>query len=142
MLFHAEGRFRLYRRGDLAGQRGGFLVAVDTEGRIAGTVHAQFGEGSRNLDGGPYAWISNLTTDPAWRGKGLGRALLGAGIAALQRLGATSVMLGVDAGAPAPLALYRSAGFAEIDRLELWERALQPPAPALGAPAAQPWVSA
>lgn len=106
---------------DLAGQRDGFLVAVDAEGRIAGTVHAEFDPAGKNRDGGPLAWISNLTTNPAWRGKGLGRALLGAGIAALHQQGATSVMLGVDAGAPAPLALYRSAGFTEVDRLELWE---------------------
>jgi mycothiol synthase len=127
---------------DLAGQRDGLLVAVDAEGRIAGTAHAQFDDEGQNLDGGPRAWVSNLTTDPDWRGRGLGRALLSAGIAALHRQGAISVMLGVDAGAAAPLALYRSAGFAEVDRLELWEQALQPPAPALGAPAAQPWVSA
>jgi hypothetical protein len=30
----------------------------------------------------------------------------------------------VDSGAATPLALYRSAGFAEVDRLELWETAL------------------
>ncbi|GAB4430194.1 MAG: hypothetical protein OHK0015_15010 [Chloroflexi bacterium OHK40] len=106
---------------DLVGQRDGFLVAVNAEGRLAGTVHAQFDLTGKNRDDGPLAWISNLTTDPVWRGKGLGRALLGAGIAALHHRGATSVMLGVDAGAVAPLALYRSAGFVEVDRLELWE---------------------
>jgi ribosomal protein S18 acetylase RimI-like enzyme len=126
---------------DLAGQREGFLVAVDAEGRIAGTVHARFDPSGQNLDGGPYAWISNLTTDPAWRGRGLGRALLGAGIAALHRQGATSVMLGVDAGAAAPLTLYRSTGFAEVDRLELWEGAPEAPTPALNAPAARLRVS-
>jgi ribosomal protein S18 acetylase RimI-like enzyme len=62
--------------------------------------------------------------------------MLGAGIAALHRRGATSVMLGVDAGAGAPLALYRSVGFREVDRLELWEASLQASAPA-GDPPAQ-----
>lgn len=122
---------------DLVGQRDGFLVAVDGEGRIAGTAHAQFDPAGKNGDGGPLAWISNLTTNPAWRGKGLGRALLGAGIAALHRRGVTSVMLGVDAGASAPLTLYRSAGFAEVDRLELWEGAPDAPTPALDVPAGQ-----
>lgn len=115
---------------DLAGQRAGFLVAVDAEGRIAGTAHAQFDPEGENLDGGSLAWVSNLTTDPAWRGKGLGRALLSAGIAALHRRGATSVMLGVDGGAVAPLALYRSVGFGEVDRLELWEAPFQESGPA------------
>ncbi len=111
---------------DLAGQREGFLVAVDPGGRIVGTAHAQFDPTGRNPDGGPYAWISNLTTVLEWRGRGLGRALLGAAIAHLHRHGAHSTMLGVDSGAVAPLALYRSAGFAEVDRLELWETALPP----------------
>jgi ribosomal protein S18 acetylase RimI-like enzyme len=109
---------------DLAGQRAGFLLAVDDTGRIAGTIHAQFDPAERNPDGAPYAWVSNLTTVPEWRGRGLGRALLSAGIAFLHLRGARSVALGVDGGSAAPLALYRSAGFAEVDRLELWEKRL------------------
>lgn len=111
---------------DLAGQREGFLVAVDRAGHIAGTAHAQFDPAGRNPDGVPYAWISNLTTVPEWRGRGLGRALLGAAVADLHRRGAHSTTLGVDSGAAVPIALYRSAGFAEVDRLELWETALPP----------------
>jgi ribosomal protein S18 acetylase RimI-like enzyme len=109
---------------DLAGQREGFLLAVDDAGRIAGTVHAQLDLGTQNPDGAPYAWVSNLTTTPEWRGRGLGRALLNAGIESLRSRGAGSVALGVDSGAAAPVALYRSAGFAEVDGLELWETAL------------------
>jgi mycothiol synthase len=109
---------------DLAGQRDGFLLAVDDSGRIAGTIHAQFDPAGRNPDGASFAWLSNLTTSPAWRGRGLGRALLSAGIAHLHERDARSVALGVDSGAAAPLTLYRSAGFAEIDRLELWEAPL------------------
>lgn len=124
---------------DLSGQRDGFLVAADGAGQIAGTVQAQFDLAGRNPDGAAYAWIANLTTAPEWRGRGLGRALLGAGIAQLHARGAGSVTLGVDSGAAAPIALYRSAGFAEVDRLELWEGA--PEAPALDAPAAQLRVS-
>jgi ribosomal protein S18 acetylase RimI-like enzyme len=114
---------------DLTGQREGFLIAVDAVGRIAGTVHAQFDAAGKNPDGAPYAWIANLTTAPEWRGRGLGRSLLSAGIAVLHSSGARSVTLGVDSGAAAPIALYRSAGFVEIDRLELWERAREVPAP-------------
>jgi ribosomal protein S18 acetylase RimI-like enzyme len=114
---------------DLTGQRDGFLIAVDGGGRIAGTVHAQFDASGQNPDGTPYAWIANLTTALEWRGRGLGRALLGAGIVYLHTRSARSITLGVDSGATAPIALYRSAGFTEIDRLELWERACEMPAP-------------
>jgi mycothiol synthase len=113
-------------QGDLVGQRAGFLVAHEPsdEQHILGTVHALFDSASQNPDGQPYAWISNLTTDPATRGHGLGRALLTAGLAFLQAQGATSVALGVDGGNEAAVQLYRSVGFTPINTVEIWERPL------------------
>ena len=113
---------------DLRGQRAGMLVAVEAAaaGRIVGTVQARFDPAARNPGGGPYAWISNLTTDPAWRGRGLGRALLAAGLDHLRGRGAASAALGGDGGAAAPLALYRSAGFATFSTTEVWERRVGP----------------
>ena len=116
-------------RADLAGQRHGMLVAVDEAdpGRILGTCHAMFDEGRRNPDGQPYAWISNLTTDPAARGRGLGRALLTAGLHELHAQGAGSVALGVDGGAVVPLALYRSVGFQTMSAVAISERPTMEP---------------
>jgi mycothiol synthase len=111
---------------DLAGQREGFLVA-EADRRLVGTVHALLDARGRNPDGGPYAWVSNLTTDPDWRGRGLGRALLAAGLESLRARGAGSVALGVDGGAVVPLALYRSAGFRTVSEVEIWERAVPRP---------------
>ena len=109
---------------DLERQRDGMLVAVDIAGedRIVGTCHAIFDPVHHNPDGHPYAWISNLTTDPAWRGRGLGRALLAAGLEYLRLQGAGSIALGVDGGAAVPLALYRSAAFATTSAVAIWER--------------------
>jgi len=109
---------------DLAGQRSGMLVAVDEHGgNIVATAHALFNAESSNPDGQPYAWISNLTVDPAWRGRGLGRAMLAAGLAYLRDRVARSVALGVDGGATAPLTLYQSAGFTPISTVIILERA-------------------
>ncbi|MDQ5853227.1 MAG: GNAT family N-acetyltransferase, partial [Chloroflexota bacterium] len=114
---------------DLAGQRQGMLVAVDEAdpGHILGACHAMFDGGRRNADGQPYAWISNLTTDPAARGRGLGRALLTAGLHELHAQGAGSVALGVDGGAVVPLALYRSVGFATISAVAISVRPAMEP---------------
>jgi mycothiol synthase len=110
---------------DLARHPTGFFVAVATAtNEFMGTVHAQFDRTAQNPDGTPYGWIANLTSDPAWRGQGLGRALLTWGIAHLHAQGAQSVTLGVDGGAHVPVQLYRSIGFREIDRLDFWERAV------------------
>ena len=111
-------------RSDLEGHRQGMLVAVDEadQGRIVGTCHALFDPSHHNPDGQPYAWISNLTAGPASRGRGLGRALLAAGLHYLRAQGAASIALGVDGGAAVPLALYRSVGFATISAVAISER--------------------
>lgn len=112
--------------GDLRNQRDGMLVAIDTvdDSRIVATVHAIFDPDDRNVDGGPSAWISNLTTDPDWRGRGLGRLMLTRGIDKLEERGAESVMLGVDGGNDAAMGLYRSAGFEVVSTTDIWERSL------------------
>jgi ribosomal protein S18 acetylase RimI-like enzyme len=113
--------------GDLRGQRDGMLVATDAgdDSRIVATVHAIFDFDARNLDGGPSAWISNLTTDPDWRGRGLGRLMLARGIGSLLERGAESVMLGVDGGNEAAVGLYQSAGFEIVSTTDIWERSLE-----------------
>lgn len=112
---------------DLRAQRDGMLVAIDAgdDSRIVATVHAIFDLDARNMDGGPSAWISNLTTDPDWRGRGLGRLMLARGIGSLLNRGAESVMLGVDGRNAAAVTLYRSAGFEVISTTDIWERSLE-----------------
>jgi mycothiol synthase len=114
---------------DLQGQRDGMLVATDADddSRIVATVHTIFDPVARNLDGGPSAWISNLTTDPDWRGRGLGRLMLARGIGSLHHRGAESVMLGVEGGNDAAVGLYRSAGFDVVSTTDIWERSLRRP---------------
>jgi mycothiol synthase len=106
---------------DLVGQREGMLLAVDASDHIRATCHAVFDPTSHNPDGNPRAWISNLTVDPDFRGRGISRAMLAAGIAHLRSRGATSVTLGVDADNPAPFRLYTSVGFEIASRLEAWD---------------------
>src|SRR5439155_18849832 len=96
---------------DLIGQREGMLLAVDASDKVRATCHAVFDSTSLNPDGNPRAWISNLTVDPGFRGRGIAHAMLAAGIAHLRSRGATSVTLGVDADNPTPFRLYQSVGF-------------------------------
>jgi mycothiol synthase len=113
--------------GDLEGQREGMLLAVDAndDSRILATCHAVFDPTDVNLDGDPRAWISNLTVDASQRGRGLGRAMLVAGLRFLRARGAGSITLGVDAGDPAPLRLYQSVGFVTVSSMEAWDKSLE-----------------
>lgn len=108
-------------------QQLGLATHVERE-RIVSTCHAIWEPTETNPDGSPRAWISNVTTIPEWRQRGVARALLTAGLEHLLARGASSVGLGVDAGNEAPLALYYSVGFQVFSTHGIWERAIQPAA--------------
>ena len=110
---------------DLVGQRDGMFLGVDASDRIVATVHAVYEPTQQNPDGGPRAWISNLTVDPNHRQRGIARAMLAAGLAHLRARGAGSITLGVDASDPAPFGLYQSVGFQVWTSQEAWDKALQ-----------------
>lgn len=114
-------------RRDLLGQEAGMLVAVDANNpaHIVGTCHAIINPEQVKPDGFPSAWISNLTIDPAWRGRRLGRSLLAAGLTRLRARGAGSVALGVDGGNEIPLRLYQSAGFETISTTLILEKTIE-----------------
>jgi mycothiol synthase len=111
---------------DLAGQTDGMLLGVDEADtdRILATVHAIYDPTDQNPDGQPRAYISNLTVDPDYRGRGYGRALLAAGLEHLRRRGATSITLGVDGGNATPVQLYRSAGCEVSSSIDAWDKQL------------------
>lgn len=61
----------------------------------------------------PEAEILTIVVDPALRGQGYGRALLGQALLAAARNGAHQVFLEVEAGNAAAIALYEGAGFTQ-----------------------------
>ena len=70
-------------------------------------------------------WIHVLGVVPAWRGRGLGTALLHAALGALAAAGLRRAALGVDAEATnAAVRLYERAGLRVAHRFETWEREL------------------
>lgn len=56
-------------------------------------------------------WVHDLGVAPAERGRGLGRALLWAGVRAMRQRGAARVLLGVDAANTRARRLYERTGF-------------------------------
>ncbi|MEO5884779.1 MAG: GNAT family N-acetyltransferase, partial [Candidatus Limnocylindrales bacterium] len=76
------------------------VVVADVDGEIVGS-----GVTTRN---GSVAWIGTIWVAPGWRGRGLGRKLTEATIAAAESAGArTLVLVATEAGRP----LYERLGF-------------------------------
>ncbi|MBK9031701.1 MAG: GNAT family N-acetyltransferase [Myxococcales bacterium] len=68
--------------------------------------------------------IEAIGVDPAWRGRGLGRAMIADVLAIAAGAGVAEVRAMVASDNPASLALHGRAGFVERARKELWDLAL------------------
>lgn len=77
----------------------------------------------RRLRPGSEGWlIANVAVAEGFRGRGIGRALVSACLEYAQAHGAPWVVLQVRADNIPALRLYRSLGFVEIGRIQLWRR--------------------
>jgi mycothiol synthase len=72
------------------------------------------------------ASVESLGVRPAWRGRGVGRALLLAAFGELQRRGIPAVELGVDLeNQTGATRLYEQVGMRAVRRAERWEKELR-----------------
>jgi ribosomal protein S18 acetylase RimI-like enzyme len=89
----------------------GALIRQDGEAIACGLVKVE----------GDHAGLFAVHTAPAWRGRGLGRAVVTALLGEARRLGAATAYLQVTADNAPALALYRRFGFSASH--EYWYRA-------------------
>lgn len=86
------------------------------EGRVVGNVTLQ------QADAGGFRWrISNVAVAPAYRGRGIGRALMQAALAEIAQRGGSWALLQVRADNQAAYQLYRSLHFEDVSRVGLWQ---------------------
>ena len=69
-------------------------------------------------------WITQMGVRPAWRGKGLGEALLARALTAFAKEGIETAALEVATNNPAARALYERMGFAVLSGYESWRKTL------------------
>jgi ribosomal protein S18 acetylase RimI-like enzyme len=100
------------------------------DGRIVGYTMV------RRLRPGSGDWlIANVAVAEGFRGRGIGRALVSACLEYARASGARRAVLQVRADNTPALRLYRSLGFQEIGRIQLWRREAGGHAGQLGAAA-------
>jgi ribosomal protein S18 acetylase RimI-like enzyme len=98
---------------DCAAQPDGVFVAedmADSSGRPIGYVTTRLDSAGR------LGWIPNLAVDPAYQGRGLGRALLEHAIDFFRRSGMQVAKIETLEQNPVGQALYPSLGFKEVAR--------------------------
>ena len=79
------------------------LLVGEEDGRVVGTVMAGY-DGHRG-------WVNYLAVDPAWQGRGLGRALMDAAEERLAALGCAKVNLQVRDENAAARGFYEAIGY-------------------------------
>jgi mycothiol synthase len=94
------------------------ILAYDKEKPI-GYCWTRVLKGEGDAEGGAVGRIYMLGVDPDHRGKGVGSAVLAAGLSLLRRRGVGIVQLTADSGNRSALALYGAAGF-EAWKISLW----------------------
>jgi GNAT superfamily N-acetyltransferase len=87
---------------------GAFLVA-----RAGGATRPVGGVGVRRI-GPATGEVRRLWVDPAWRGRGVGRALMDALEGAARRLGLRTLELGTGERQPEAVSLYASSGWERL----------------------------
>lgn len=91
------------------------LIAVAADGTFAGFCKCSINDEQNQRLGRREGWISLLGTRRGYRGVGLGRAMLLAGLRQLKADGADAALLGVDAASlTGATRLYESVGFETI----------------------------
>lgn len=101
----------LETRGAWMGDRlaAGFPVLVaEADGVVAG--FGSFGP-FRPFDGYLHTVEHSLYVDPAWQGRGLGRAMLAALVARAEAMGKHAIVAGIEAGNTGSIRLHALAGF-------------------------------
>jgi ribosomal-protein-alanine N-acetyltransferase len=102
-----------YREGwkEIVADRAELLLVALEDGRIIGSIGTTWGHRDRGVNLG-------MLVSAAYRGRGIGRALLEAAFAWGRKTGAKTLSLHVFPHNEAAIALYRSTGFVEIERYE------------------------
>jgi GNAT superfamily N-acetyltransferase len=99
---------------------GAYVVARDHDGAAVGGV------GVRAVAAHPGAGeVKRLWVDPAWRGHGVGRALMAGLEAVAGDLGQTSLYLATGDRQPEAVALYEATGWVRLE--EDWDGTPLPP---------------
>lgn len=101
------------------------FVAVSPEDEVVGYLLTHRYENDDSLVGAKYAWVDNIGTLAAWRGRGVATQLLTEALISYRDAGIEYAALGVDSDNPTgAFRLYESLGFQLWRQTVMFERAI------------------
>lgn len=101
------------------------LAGPEDDAEIAGYLLGYFYDADAAIDGYRTAWIGQLGTLPAWRGRGIGTAMLAQALASYRAAGYEEAGLDVDStNATGALGMYERVGFVVTRSATSWVRDL------------------
>lgn len=109
----AEPLTRLLER-VVADEQHGFVQVARAEGRVVGVAYVATILSMEHA--GLVGWLEELFVTPAWRGRGIGSALLTAVLDRARTAGIVAVDLEIDAGHIRAASLYKRFGFHPLQR--------------------------
>lgn len=103
-----------------------FAIDNSQDDAVAGYLLGYFYDADAAVDGYREAWIGQLGTLPAWRGRGVGTALLAHALASYRSAGYEQAGLDVDTGnVTGALGMYERVGFTVVRSSTSWVREIQ-----------------
>ncbi len=105
-------------RKELAAKTGSFLVAVDADKSLIGTVFA--------THDGRKGWINRLAVDPRWRGRGVAQALVSTAEIELRKCGIEIIGCLIEDGNSASARLFDTLGYSRHDDIHYYTKRDRP----------------
>ena len=99
------------------------LVSVaEVEGRIVGFVEMDFRPYAPGCTSSPVPFIEGWYVEPAWRRRGIGRALVEAAEARAREMGYTEIASDAEQDNADGIAAHRALGYEEVERVVCFRR--------------------
>ena len=100
------------------------VFVAEVEGRIVGFLELDFRPYAPACSSSPVPFIEGWYVEPAWQGRGIGRALVEAAEGRAREMGYTEIASDAEMDNADGIAAHRAVGFEEVERVVCFRRSL------------------
>jgi len=101
------------------------VFVAESDGRLVGFLELDFRKYAEGCESSPVPFIEGWYVDPAFRGRGIGRALVKTAEAHAREAGQHEIASDAELTNVDSIAAHRALGFEEIERIVCFRRSLR-----------------